>query len=113
MSGYPTTLNVWAEDAGTSSVRYAPTTGDGTHYTRTDTLPRWRTVAVDGMPEEDDHFAVDRGEGVQPMWAEDDVGFHGIDAWVDQQGGTWEADPTDRYIPLSELTRLPGGEHDA
>jgi hypothetical protein len=72
-----------------------------------DTLPRWRTVAVDGMPvvgeHDDQRFIVERDTGeLDMLWA---VG----EGWVDAGGWTRPVFPTDRYIPLAELALLPGG----
>ena len=89
---------------------YLSDAGDGTHYTRTDTLPRWRTVGVDGMPRASlevhavfrEAWGNETWVGVKPMWTD------GND-WVNGSGILIPPQPTDRYIPLSELTRLPGG----
>ena len=76
----------------------------GTHYTRTDTLPNWRTVAVDGMPE----------EGAECLLtSEHHDGFYLARAyethWMLDGGGSNRVWSGDEYLILSELARLPGG----
>jgi hypothetical protein len=83
------------------------------HYTRTDTLPRWRTVGVDGMPEGPVLLIV---EGICDLeeWRYFQVAVATEDGqWASgRRGGDThydKASPTDRYIPLADLALLPGG----
>lgn len=70
--------------------------------------PRWRTVAVDGLPAKGAQVLFARGPTLRRV-VEVDEGCGPPTWWEWSSGVGYHPCPTDLYIPLAELLALPGG----